>query len=40
MRNPKIGEKPQPLENNHYVQIYTTHRKHSQPFDSNYTHTL
>jgi len=27
-------------KNNYYVQIYTTHKKHSQPFDPKYTHTL
>jgi len=39
MGNPKIKEKPYLPKNNHYVQIYTTHRKHSHPFDPNYTHT-
>jgi len=28
------------IENNHYVQICTTHRKHSKPFDPKYNHTL
>jgi len=28
------------IKNNHYVQICTTHRKHSQPFDFKYTHAF
>jgi len=36
----QIWRKTTITENNHYVQICTTHKKYSQPFDPNYTHTL